>query len=148
MPITGDQSRHAGGARSTRAATVKSVTAAVRAAASCDAPSGTSVSVSKTTGMTVAAMSMITVPETTGVKMRRSSESRAASANWMSEETMMREAISEGPPSTSAATQTAMKAPEVPMMRTCPAPARPTRRAWSAVVTPLTRSAAKTPQVM
>ena len=31
----------------------------------------------------------------------------------------------DGPPSTRAATQTAMKAPDVPMISTCPAPIRP-----------------------
>ena len=36
-------------------------------------------------------------------------------------------AIVDGPPSTSAATHTAMKAPDVPMMSTCPAPIRPNR---------------------
>ena len=76
--------------------------------------------------------------------MRRSSESRAASMNWNSDETTIRLAIVEGPPPTRAATQTAMKAPEVPMMSTCLAPTRPTPTAWRTVVTPLTSSAAKT----
>ena len=99
-------------------------------------------------GMTVAAISIITVPDTTGVKIRRSSESRHAIRNWNSDETTMRLAIVEGPPLTRAATHTAMKAPDVPMMSTCPAPIRPTRTAWSTVVTPLTSSAAKTPHDM
>ena len=43
--------------------------------------------------------------------------------------------------------QTAMKAPDVPMMSTCPAPIRPIRTAWSTVLTPLTMSAAKATQV-
>ena len=58
--------------------------------------------------------------------------------------TTIRLAIVEGPPPTRAATQTAMKAPEVPMMSTCPAPTRPTPTAWRTVVTPLTSRAAKT----
>ena len=53
-----------------------------------------------------------------------------------------------GPPFDRAATHTAMNAPDVPMMSTCPAPTRPTRTAWSTVVTPLTISAAKTPHEM
>ena len=57
--------------------------------------------------MTVAAISIITVPETTGVNIRRSSESRAASANWNSDDTTMRLAIMAGPPFTRAATHTA-----------------------------------------
>ena len=93
--------------------------------------------------MTVAAINMITVPETTGVKIRRSSESRAAIANWNSEDTTMRLAIRDGPPSTRAATQIAMNAPDGPIMSTCPAPIRPTLEAWRIVVAPLTSSAAK-----
>ena len=111
-------------------------------------PSGTSVSEPNTIGITVAAMSMITVPATTGVNILRSSESRAASANWNSDDTTMRLAIVAGPPLTKAATHTAMNAPDVPMMSTCPAPTRPTRTAWRTVVTPLTISAAKTPHDM
>ena len=61
---------------------------------------------------------------------------------------MIRLAIVDGPPVTRAATQTAMKAPEVPMMSTCPAPIRPTRTAWRIVVPPLISSAAKTAQEM
>ena len=98
--------------------------------------------------MTVAAISMITVPATTGVNILRSSESRAANANWNSDDTTMRLAIVAGPPLTRAATHTAMNAPDVPMMSTCPAPTRPTRTAWRTVVTPLTISAAKTPHDM
>ena len=100
--------------------------------------------VPNTSGMTVAAISMITVPETTGVNIRRSSESLAASANWNSDDTTTRLAIVDGPPLTRAATQTAMNAPDVPMISTCPVPTRPTRTAWSTVVAPLTTSAAKT----
>ena len=81
MPITGDHSRNPGGARSTRAPTTTMVASAAAGAAACDVPSGTSVKESNTIGMTVAAISMITVPATTGVNIRRSSESRAASAN-------------------------------------------------------------------
>ena len=79
--MTGDHSRHAAGARNTRAATITMV-ATVAAGAAADAvPSGTSLIVSNTSGMTVAAINMITVPVTTGVNIRRSSDSRAASAN-------------------------------------------------------------------
>ena len=148
MPATGDHSRHADGARSTRAATVARVARAAAGAAVWEAPSGTSVSEPNTIGMTVAAISMMTVPETTGVNIRRSSESRAARANWNSDDTTMRLAIMAGPPFTKAATHTAMNAPEVPMMSTCPAPTRPTLTAWRIVVTPLTMSAAKTPHDM
>ena len=76
MPITGDHSRSAGGARSTRAVTTTMVARAAAGAAACDVPSGTSVSEPNTIGMTVAVMSMMTVPATTGVNIRRSSDSR------------------------------------------------------------------------
>ena len=108
-------------------------------------PSGTSVSVSKTTGATVAVISMITVPVTTGVKMRRNRESRAASRNWNSDETTTRLASVDGPATTRAATQTAMNAPDVPMISRCPDPMRPHRAACSTVVRPLTTIAANTP---
>ena len=81
IPITGDHNRNAGGARSTRPATTAKVAAEATGAAAREVPSGTSVSEPNTIGMTVAAISMITVPATTGVNIRRSSESRAASAN-------------------------------------------------------------------
>ena len=60
----------------------------------------------------------------------------------------MRLAIVAGPASNRAATHTAMKAPDVPMIRTCPAPIHPTSTAWRIVVMPLTSSAAKTPHEM
>ena len=81
MPITGAHSRNAGGARSTRDPTTTVVASAAAGAAVCEVPSGTSVNEAKTIGMTVAAISMITVPATTVVNILRSSESRAASAN-------------------------------------------------------------------
>ena len=99
--------------------------------------------VSNTIGMTVTAISMMTTPETIGVNIRRSSESRAASRNWNSDDMTMRVAMVAGPPDDSAATHTAMNAPDVPMMSTWPEPIRPTLTAWRMVVTPLTASAAK-----
>ena len=122
------------------------VTAALAGAAAGGAPSGTSFNMPKMIGMTVTGISMITVPATVGVKIRRIQESRAESRNWHREEAMTRVASSAGPPCASAVTQTAMKAPEVPMRRTYPAPMRPTRTACNTVVSPLTASAAKTVQ--
>ena len=110
-------------------------------------PSGTSAAVSNTIGITVTAISMITVPVTTGVNMRRSRERRAARMNWNNDDTIIRLAIVAGPPCTRAVTQTAMNAPEVPMISTCPAPTRPTRTACSTVVIPLISNAANTPHV-
>ena len=105
------------------------VTVAHAGAADAGVPSGTSVNMRKTTGMMVTAINAITVPDTTGVMMRRSNESRAASPNWKSEDATISVASNAGPPSMSAVTQTAMKAPDVPMMSTCPAPTRPIRTA-------------------
>ena len=119
---------------------------AVSGAAEGLAPSGTWRRRSNRSGMTVTAMSMITVPATTGVMMRRRSASFHESPNWKSDEAMTSVARRPGPPSTSAVTEAAMNAPDVPMRRTYPAPTRPMRRAWTAVVTPLTSSTAKLAQ--
>ena len=81
MPMTGDHSRHVAGARSTSAAMIPRVTIATAGAATGDAPSGTSFRVSNTMGITVTGINIITVPETTGVNIRRSRERRAASRN-------------------------------------------------------------------
>ena len=61
MPMTGDQSRKDGEPRTTRAATVTTVTSAATGAAALAVPSGTSLMVSKRIGATVTAMSMTTV---------------------------------------------------------------------------------------
>ena len=111
-------------------------------------PSGTSFSVPNTIGMTVTAISMMTVPDTTGVNIRRSSERRAASMNWKRDDMTISVAIVAGPPLTRAATHTAMNAPDVPMTRMCPEPIRPTLTAWRMVVTPLISSAPKAAQAM
>ena len=142
----GAHSRTAGDPRSTSPATTASETTATTGDANEGVPSGTSSSMVKIIGITVAAISMITDPATTGVKIRRSSDSLADSRNWNSADTTIRLAISAGPPFTIAAMQTAKKAPVVPMMRMCPEPIRPTRTACSTVVRPLMNSAAKASQ--
>ncbi|MCE2461720.1 MAG: hypothetical protein J4F38_13210 [Pseudomonadales bacterium] len=76
------------------------------------------MSMPKMIGMTVTAMSMITVPATVGVSTRRKRESRAENANWNNAEMTTRVASSAGPPSTNAVTQMAMNAPDVPMAST------------------------------
>ena len=93
-------------------------------------------------GMSGTGISMITVPHTVRVSSLRNSDKRAERANWNSAETVTRVARSPGPPSVIAVTQTAMKAADVPISRTCPDPTRPTRTACSTVVTPLIASAA------
>ena len=91
--MTGDQSRSGLGPRSTSVRIVNRVTTSTTGAAMPGTPCGISVSMSNTMGITVAAMSMITVPVTTGVKTRRSAGSQAASRNWTREETTIRLAI-------------------------------------------------------
>ncbi len=78
---TGDHNRNEAVARSTKAAMVTIVTTTTTGGAADGVPSGALPRMSKTMGMTVAAISMITVPETTGVNTRRRTESRAARAN-------------------------------------------------------------------
>ena len=144
--MTGAQRRSAPFALSAMPTTTRAVARAQTGAAKGGAAAGTCISMSKTIGITVTAISMMTVPATVGVRIRRRRESRAESANWKNEEMTTRVASMAGPPSAIAATQTAMNAPEVPIMSTYPAPTRPTRTAWSTVVTPLTATAANTAQ--
>ena len=129
MPMTGAHRRHTPAARSVTPTVTISVMSVLTGAAAGAVPSGTGIS-------------MITVPHTVGVRMRRSSDSRVASANWNSAEMATSVARSPGPPSSSAVTQTAMKAADVPIRSTWPEPMRPTRTAWSTVVTPLMARAA------
>ena len=144
IPRNGAHSRSAPPPRRATPAMTASVEANTAGPAYPGAPAGRSASAENTIGITVTAISMITVPATTGVMTRRSQDRREARANWKSEEATTRVARSPGPPSTRAVTETAMKTPEVPMSRMCPAPIRPTRLACSTVVTPLTASAANT----
>ena len=146
MPMTGAHRRHTPAARSVTPTVTIRVTSVLTVAAAGAVPAGTSVSMPNMIGMRVTGMSMITVPHTVGVKIRRSSDSRVASANWNSEEMTMSVERSPGPPFSSAVTLTAMKAADVPISSTWPEPTRPTRTACSTVVTPLITSAANTAQ--
>ena len=105
------------------------MTRALIGALQSDLPSGDALTMSKTSGITVTAMSISTVPATTGVTIRRNSESLAASRNWNSDDATTNTANKPGPPSTKAVTHTAMNAPDVPISSTYPAPMRPTRTA-------------------
>ena len=113
--MTGAHSRHAPDARSARPATTSSVTAALSGGPAGAVSAGTSFSMSKMMGMTVTAISMMTVPATVGVITRRTQDSRADSTNWKSADTKTSVASMPGPPSASAVTDTAMNAPEVPI---------------------------------
>ena len=126
------------------------MTSAVAAAASgapgAGMPSGTSVRRPKTTGSTVAGMSMFTVPTRVGVSSRRNRERRAEITSGSNDETSTRMASSPGPPWASAAVQMPMKATAGPVIRAYPAPMRPTRSACNIVQAPLTTTVANTAQ--
>ncbi len=79
--MSGAHSRHTPEARIASTAATVNVAAATDGPAASDAPSGTSFSLPTAIDMTVTAISMSAVPETTGVMIRRSSGSHAASAN-------------------------------------------------------------------
>ena len=124
------------------------VASAVNGAAAGSAPSGARKSRSKPIGITVTAISMMTVPATVGVMTRLSSDSRDAIRNWKSDDATMSVASSAGPLRSSAATDTAMKTPDVPMSRMYPAPMRPPIRfAWISVDIPHTIRTANAAQV-
>ena len=98
IPISGPQSRTGPVNRSITARVTPRVASTVTGPAAGAAPSGTLSMKSKRNGMTLTAISMITVPATVGVRTRRSSESRPARRNWNSDETITSDASSAGPP--------------------------------------------------
>ena len=119
-------------------------TSALSGAANVGVSAGTALSRSKTAGMTVTGISMTTVPETVGVRMRWNSDNRAESRIGTNDATSTRIAISAGPPSATAVMQTAMKAPDAPITSTCPEPIRPARKACKIVVAPQIATVANT----
>ena len=114
-PTTGTHRRSRPWARKASPTMTSSVAPALTGAAAALASFGTSLSMSKMSGITVTAMSMMTVPATVGVMILRTHASRAAKPNWNSAEMSTSVASMAGPPSASAVTLTAMNAPEVPM---------------------------------
>ena len=79
MPMSGDQTRQAPETRRARATTATRVTRATTGPAAPGADAGTSLTRPSATGRIVAASSMSTVPDTTGVMIRRSSGSQTDS---------------------------------------------------------------------
>ena len=120
IPIIGDQSCSLRGARRRSKVTTARVMAAVSGAAIGDTilPSGVLVSIPNTARMTVAAISISTVPDTTGVITRRSSESRAATTNFSRDESTTRLASIVGPPCERAVMQMAIAGSAVPITST------------------------------
>ena len=94
--------------------------------------------------MTVTGMSMITVPETAGVRNFRNTASRAESRIWKSAPMTTRVASIAGPPFSTAVMLTPMNAAELPITSMWPPPILPNRKAWSAVAMPLIATAANT----
>ena len=78
-------------------------------------PAGTSASMFVVMGNRLTAISMIMVPPTVGVISRRKNDSRAENRNCTSDETTTRVASSDSPPAATAAADTPMNAPDVPM---------------------------------
>ena len=119
------------------------VTAALMEPPKGETPSGTLVKRPKLIGMTTTEMSMITVPATVGVIIRRNRESLVERINWKRDEITTRVASMAGPPCLMAEIEAAVKVPEVPMRRIYPEPTLPTRRACKIVLNPLTARAVK-----
>ena len=147
IPLSGAHSRQTPVARNAIAVVTTSVAPATTRGPAAGAPSGASAILPTAIGMTVTAINMSAVPDTIGVTSRRRNGSHAAMANWNSDETTTRLASVGSPPSVSATTETAMKWGPAPVIRTWPAPHRPTWAACRAVETPATINAAKTAHV-
>ena len=99
------------------AATTTRVASALRGPATAGVSGGTFSSCSKMTGITVTGVSMMTVPVTVGVRIRRKSASRAENASWKRARATTRVASRAVPPASRAAMHTAMAAPDVPVAR-------------------------------
>ena len=94
-------------------------------------------------GMTATEMSMITVPATVGVMIRRNRESFVERINWNRDEITTKVASMAGPPCLMAEMAAAIKVPEVPIRRIYPEPILPTRTACRIVLNPLIARAVK-----
>ena len=90
---------------------------------------------------------MVTVPVTTGVKIRRKVGSHQASATWTTQQTTSKLANVAGPAAEVVATMIAMNSAAGQVSTMWPAPKRQNRIACTAVITEVISSAVKTPQV-
>ena len=90
---------------------------------------------------------MVTVPVTTGVKMRRSVGSHQARATWTTQQTTRRLMNVDGPTAEIVATMIPMNSAAGQVSTIWPAPNRHSWNACSAVIAALIKSAAKTLQV-
>ena len=127
--MTGAQSRSDPVALSARPPMRTTVAKKLNGAPDTGPLSGAPESRPATNGITVNGMSMITVPDTAGVRIRWKRDNLQESRSGTSADTVTSVASRAGPPSPSAMIEAGMKAPEVPMTMTCPAPMRPARNA-------------------
>ena len=97
MLINGATRRQRPVARSVATTETSNVTPAIAGPAAGGAPVGTSWTLSNAMGNTLTAISIVTLPETTGVKIRRSVGSHQASAIWTKLQTTIRVANIAGP---------------------------------------------------
>ena len=97
-------------------------------------------------GSTLMAISIVTVPETVGVTIRRSVGSHQASATWITLHTTSRLAKVPGPALEIVATMIAMNIAAGQASTMWPAPKRRSWNACSAVIAAQISIAAKTPQ--
>ena len=105
-------------------------------AAAAGVPAGTSVNSPKADGINVAGISMMTVPETVGVRILRNSVSRKDIASGTTDAMSTRVASSGRPPSATAVTPTPTTASDVPITATYPEPKWPILSACIIVVRP------------
>ncbi len=105
------------------------MTAAITGPETVGAPAGRSWTRSKVIGSTLTAISMVTVPVTTGVKIRRSVGSHQASATWITQHTTSRLTNVAGPTAEIVATMIAMNSAAGQDSTIWPAP---NRQNWNA----------------
>ena len=100
------------------------VTTAITGPALTDASAGRSCTLSNAIGRTLTAINMVTVPETTGVTIRRSAGSHHASAIWIRLQITSKLAKVSGPPAETADTMIAMNIAAGQVSTIWPAPNR------------------------
>ena len=147
MLMNGPMIRHRPLARRVTITETRSVTAAIAGPETVGAPAGRSWTLSKAIGSTLTAINMVTVPVTTGVKIRRRVGSHQASAIWITQHTTSRLMNVAGPAAEIVVTMIAMNSAAGQESTIWPAPNRQNWNAWRAVIAALISSAAKTLQI-
>ena len=134
-------------ARNVKITETSTVIPAMSGPAEAEAPAGRSWRVSKAIGKTLTAISIVTVPETVGVMIRRSVGSHQASATRTRLQTIIRLANVAGPAAEIVATMIAMNMAAGQVSAMCPAPNRHSWNACNEVIAAQINIAAKTLQV-